>query len=185
MAEITRQRQGELVRGLFGILKQHPEGLPASETLRRLEELVPPTPFENSTYPKSPNVRRYEKIVRFSTIGPVKAGWLVKDKGQWSVTEDGLKALESLTDPEAFIREATRLYRVWKKAQPEPEEAGEEIEVLKDNRPVAKIIPFPQRRQWLPASEIAYQLIRLGPDPTRLAEELRETLTDTTDDLPW
>lgn len=64
-------------------------------------------------------------------------------------------------------------------------EAGEEIEVLKDNRPVAKIIPLSRRRQWLPAAEIGRELLRLGPDATGLAEELRATLTDTTDDLPW
>jgi prevent-host-death family protein len=64
-------------------------------------------------------------------------------------------------------------------------EAGEEIEVLKDNRPVAKIIPLPRRRHWLPVSEIARELARLGPDTTGLAEELRETLTETTDDLRW
>jgi prevent-host-death family protein len=63
-------------------------------------------------------------------------------------------------------------------------EAGEEIEVLKDNRPVAKIIPL-SRRQWLPATEISHELLRLGPDTTGLAEELRATLTETTDDLPW
>lgn len=64
-------------------------------------------------------------------------------------------------------------------------EAGEEIEVYKDNRPVAKIIPLPRRPQWLPAAEIARKLAGLGPDTTGLADELRETLTDTTDDLPW
>jgi prevent-host-death family protein len=64
-------------------------------------------------------------------------------------------------------------------------EAGEEIEVLKDNRPVAKIVPLPRRRRWLPAAEVIRELARLGPDPTRLGDELRETLTDTTDDLPW
>jgi prevent-host-death family protein len=64
-------------------------------------------------------------------------------------------------------------------------EAGEEIEVLKDNRPVAKIIPLSRRLQWLPASEIVPQLARLGPDTTGLAEELRTTLSETTDDLPW
>ncbi|MBF6222997.1 type II toxin-antitoxin system Phd/YefM family antitoxin [Nocardia abscessus] len=64
-------------------------------------------------------------------------------------------------------------------------EAGEEIEILKDNRPVAKIIPLPRRRQWVPASEVLRELVRLGPDTTGLQEELRETLTDTTDDLPW
>jgi prevent-host-death family protein len=63
-------------------------------------------------------------------------------------------------------------------------EAGEEIEVLRDNRPVAKIVPLSRRRRWLPASEIAQELTRLRPDTT-LAEELRQTLTETTDDLRW
>jgi prevent-host-death family protein len=64
-------------------------------------------------------------------------------------------------------------------------EAGEEIEVYKDNRPVAKIIPMSRRSRWLPATEIGRELARLGPDTTGLAEELRQALTDTTDDLPW
>jgi prevent-host-death family protein len=64
-------------------------------------------------------------------------------------------------------------------------EAGEEIEVLRDNRPVAKIIPLSWRRRWLPASEVSRELLSLGPDMTGQAQELRETLTETTDDLPW
>jgi prevent-host-death family protein len=64
-------------------------------------------------------------------------------------------------------------------------EAGEEIEVLKDNRPVARIVPLKSRRTWVPADELMHELARLGPDTTGLAEELRATLTDTTEDLPW
>jgi prevent-host-death family protein len=64
-------------------------------------------------------------------------------------------------------------------------EAGEEIEVLRDNRPVARIIPLSRRRRWLPAAEIMQELARLGPDTTGLAEELGTILTETTDDLPW
>ena len=64
-------------------------------------------------------------------------------------------------------------------------EAGEEIEVLKDNRPIAKIVPLPRRRQWVPAAEVGRELARLGPDTTGLAQQLREALTETTDDLPW
>lgn len=63
--------------------------------------------------------------------------------------------------------------------------AGEEIEVLKDNRPVARISPVPRRRNWLPAAEIIDELLRLGPDTTGLQQELRETLSQTTDELPW
>ncbi|MBV8861716.1 MAG: type II toxin-antitoxin system Phd/YefM family antitoxin [Mycobacterium sp.] len=61
--------------------------------------------------------------------------------------------------------------------------AGEEIEVLKDNRPVAKLVPVSRRRRWLPATEVIGELARLGPDSTGLGAELRATLTDTTDDL--
>jgi len=64
-------------------------------------------------------------------------------------------------------------------------EAGEEIEVFRDNRPIAKIVPLSRRRRWLPAPEIGRELARLGPDDTGLADELREILTETTDDIPW
>jgi restriction system protein len=83
MAEITRRRTGELVRGVFEVLLPEPEGLPAKEILERVQNVVPPSDFEKTTYASRPNVRRYEKIIRFSTIKTVKAGWLVKDKGQW------------------------------------------------------------------------------------------------------
>jgi restriction system protein len=131
MAEITRRRLGELVRGVFAALLEHPEGLPAAEVLKIVEINVPPTPFEQSYYPKSPNVRRYEKIVRFGTIPAVKAGWLVKSKGQWSLTEEGRAAFAAFTEPEAFQREAIKLYRAWKQDQPpaaEPEEEALESE---------------------------------------------------------
>jgi restriction system protein len=123
VAEITqRRRQGELIRGVFGILLDAPEGLAAAAVLRELEKRIPPTPFEASTYPSRPNTRRYEKFVRFSTIGPVKAGWLVKERGTWTLTEDGRAALTKYPDPDQFQAEANRLYRVWRREQPAAEE---------------------------------------------------------------
>lgn len=119
MAEITRQRSGELVRGVFRILAQYPDGLPAKKVLEQLESLVPPTDFEKTTYPKLPDVRRYEKIVRFSTITAVKAGWLQKNKGHWRLTDEGRAALEKFKDPLQFATESLRLYRQWEAQQPE------------------------------------------------------------------
>jgi restriction system protein len=88
--------------------------------------------FESTYYDSSPNVRRYGKIVRFSTIGPVKAGWMIKETGQWSLTDDGRKAYEEFSDPEAFYLESKRLYRVWKKAQPKKEVVDDTDEVDED-----------------------------------------------------
>ncbi|MFD3703584.1 type II toxin-antitoxin system Phd/YefM family antitoxin [Nocardia sp. NPDC058658] len=64
-------------------------------------------------------------------------------------------------------------------------EAGEEIEILRDNRPVAKLIPFPTRREWIPAAEIIGELVQLGRDTTGMRADLREILSETTDDLRW
>jgi restriction system protein len=130
VAEVTAKRLGELVRGVFSVLLDAPDGLPASQVVKTVEERVPPTPFEQTTYPKSPNVRRFDKIVRFATIGPVKAGWLVKSKGHWTLTDEGRAAYAEFSDPEALYRESSRLYRAWKKEQPpepEPEVVEEDV----------------------------------------------------------
>ncbi len=125
MPEITRRRTGELVRGVFEVLSPNVEGLPAKDVLRRLEAIVAPTAFEASTYPSHPEARRYERIVRFSTIPVVKAGWLTKDKGQWALTDEGRRAFKQFADPERFMREAVRLYREWEHNQPEAESADD------------------------------------------------------------
>ena len=124
MAEITRQRQGELLAGVFEVLQKYPDGLAAKDVLRQVAETVPPTPFEASEYPNRPGVRRYEKIIRFSTVPFVKAGWLVKTKGVWVATDEGLAALsEAGSDVEGWFRAGAAKYREWKKDQPEPEAA--------------------------------------------------------------
>ncbi len=40
------------MRGIFKILLDSPDGLPAKEVLHRLEQVVPATEFEKSDYPK-------------------------------------------------------------------------------------------------------------------------------------
>jgi len=134
MAEASNKRQGELMRGLLGVLAGQPDGLPARVALARLAEVVPPNAYESADWPKWPGVRRYEKMVRFSSIGPVKAGWMTKTAGTWTVTDLGLEALKKYSDPEQFTREGGRLYRAWRKANPKSDgtvaapEAGAELD---------------------------------------------------------
>ena len=60
----------------------------------------------------------------------MKAGWILKSKGRWSVTEQGLKAYKGFKDPEKFTSEFRRLYRPWAANRPEPSDdiAEEEAE---------------------------------------------------------
>src|SRR5882724_5151018 len=118
MADVTRRRVGELQRGVFKILLDHPEGLPAKEIITRMEKVVPPTEFEKSDYPKHPGSQRFGKMIRFATIAPVKAGWLIKEKGKWYLTDEGKKAYAKYPDPEEFRREGGRLYHQWLDKQP-------------------------------------------------------------------
>lgn len=118
------------MRGVFAVLMDKADGLPAAQALKAVEQLVPPSEFERETYPRNPSVRRYEKTIRFATITSVKAGWLVKSGGSWSLTEEGRAAYRSFSDPEAFEREAVRGYRAWEKEQqPEQAEIEEASEV--------------------------------------------------------
>jgi restriction system protein len=116
MAEITRQRTGELLKTLFSILKAHPDGLPAGQALESLESQVKLTTYEAGIY-QSTGTRRFENIVRFATVDCSKAGWMLKHKGTWTVTESGLSAFEKFKDPAEFYREAVRLYGKWKSAR--------------------------------------------------------------------
>ena len=86
------------------------------------------TPYELGTY-ASTGTRRFEKIVRFATVDCVKAGWLLKSKGVWSITDAGRKAMTAFPNPEAFYREAIRLYRAWRRSEV-PDQLDESLEEL-------------------------------------------------------
>ncbi len=119
MPEVTRRRNGELLRGLFQILLEYPEGLPARDALARLRAKVEPTEYEKGRFESG--APRFDQIVRFATVDASKAGWLLKQKGQWTVTDQGREALSQFPDPEEFHRAAAKLYRQWRsKAGPPP-----------------------------------------------------------------
>lgn len=124
MADVTRRRTGELLRALFDVLMASPEGLPARVALQQLELRVTLTAYEMGEYDSGG--RRFEKIVRFATVDCAKAGWLVKNKGIWLVTDEGRAAHQQMQDPEAFYRRAVKLYQQWRSTQVDAEPATAE-----------------------------------------------------------
>ena len=112
-----------------------PEGLAARVALERLATQTTLTEYEAGVY--SSGSRRFEKIVRFATVDCVKAGWLLKQRGIWTITDAGREAYRAFQDPEQFYREAVRLYRQWKASRDTDEEIGhieEDEEVDKSAR---------------------------------------------------
>jgi restriction system protein len=137
MADITRKRQGEMVRKVFEILLAHPEGLPAQDALALTAKALTLTPFEAADYPNRPGVRRFEKILRFSTIPFVKAGWLTKTKGMWAVTDDGKAAYADHPDTADFMRAAVTRYRQWKRTRAVEGSTVASGDVLEDEEKIA------------------------------------------------
>jgi restriction system protein len=121
MSDTSRRRTGEMLRQLFEVLLPLPEGMQARDALAELEKRLTLSEYEKGDY--ASGGKRFDKIVRFATVDLVKAGWLQKEKGRWTVTAEGKKAYQQLVDPEAFYKEAVRLYHQWKQSQPEDIEA--------------------------------------------------------------
>jgi prevent-host-death family protein len=62
-------------------------------------------------------------------------------------------------------------------------QAGEEIVITVNGRPVAQLVPLrPGRRRWLPWAEMAERLRTAQADPG-LRDDLARLAGDTTDDL--
>ncbi len=119
MSDITLQRVGELLRGVFEILWNKPEGLTAKEVLKQIPEIIKLTEYELSPSP-STNAPRYERIVRLTTIPLARAGWLIKnDKGRWFITDEGRQASKRYTNVQDFYKEVLRLYDERRQIVPE------------------------------------------------------------------
>jgi len=62
-------------------------------------------------------------------------------------------------------------------------EAGEDVTITVDGRPVAVLRPVESRPRWMPRAVFAGRLADRQADPG-LADDLRALAPDTTDDLP-
>jgi prevent-host-death family protein len=63
-------------------------------------------------------------------------------------------------------------------------QAGEEIVITVNGKPVAQLIPLPESgRPWLPRAELARRLASAQADPA-LRDDLARLAGETTDDLP-
>lgn len=182
MPNITRARTGQLLRALFGVLIKEPEGVQASVAITKVRASVDVSPFEAGQYPSGGE--RFEKILRFATVDCVKAGWLRKDNGLWTVTDEGLKAYQTIQDPEAFYREACRLYSVWKAARDAavvlPGDAAESEPIDGAVEKLSVTVEAAQDHAWLEISDFLH-----SSDPFEFQEMVADLLRGMGYHVPW
>lgn len=128
---VTRNRTGLILQTLFKLLVEHPDGIQAKDAIKKVASQLTLTEHELGEYQSGG--RRFDKILRFTTVDAVKAGWMRKNKGLWSITDEGQEALDLFPDAEDFYSEVSRLFNVWRRSQPakkadQLDEPGQELE---------------------------------------------------------
>jgi len=169
MAQATKERLGLHLRNLFAVLREHPDGLQAQDAVKKTAAKTTLTSHELGEY--TSGGRRFDKALRFATVGAVKAGWMTKAKGRWRITEAGVTAYEQFTDPVSFHDEISRLYKAWKSAQDSPDRPDVEPD---DDGDVTVTYEEAEERAW---SEIREYLLNMNPyDFQKLAGCLLEAM---------
>jgi len=95
MLQKKRRHTGVLVRGLFAVLLDHPDGLPINEALK--------TCLPNVS--KVESRRLAEQLLR-GCVAPMKAGWLLQNGTGYTVSQEGKQAYERHRDPDDFLLSA-------------------------------------------------------------------------------
>ena len=151
-------RNGEIVQAILQILSDHGQ-LRGSEAISKTRDSLMLTEYEQGEYESKPGVQRFEAIARFKTIAPVKAGWIVKAKDGWLITDEGKEALVKFTDPSELYTEASKAYKLWKKNRDELLD-DEDVDELQDvNVPS---VTFEMASETA-AAEIHNHLVKISP----------------------
>jgi restriction system protein len=94
----------------LNILKDAGGEARVSEVIEKIRESVEFTDWEKERYEKTGYIR-WESILHFYTIDCMKAGFMRKNKGVWSITDEGEEAIK--LGPEKLLEAASRKYKEW------------------------------------------------------------------------
>ena len=119
----------------FKILKESGGQLPGRQVIERIRTTIDLTEWEKELYEKSGYVR-WEAILHFYSVDCIKAGYILKNKGVWYLTEEGEKAIS--LGPAKILETASKAYRNWaadnKGEKNKKEKDVEEVTELEENK---------------------------------------------------
>ena len=108
MSEPSLTRTIEILRVVFQILWQRPEGLPASEIMELIPTRTRLTQAETNPTPAT-GTPLYEKIAREATNPLAEVGWLIKTRDRWYISDEGMSVFKSRKNVEDIYASALRL----------------------------------------------------------------------------
>lgn len=163
---ISRARVDEIFRVVFQELQARGEPARPRDIFAAIEPKLNLSLHEQGLH-KTGNVR-WETLIRWYSVDCVKAGYIEKSGGHWTITAKGIEAMK--LPPGELIRSAQKLYRQWKSQRTEPDSAGAEAEPADDK--VTRQAAYEQAVETARAG-IEEHLSHLGPyDFQNLVAEL-------------
>lgn len=111
----SRALAAKLLHQAFIQLKQHGPTLHTSKLFQLIEESVELDEWATELYEATGNTR-WQSILHFFSINAVKAGFLEKVKGDWTLTSKGAQAVE--LGHEGILEAVTDAYKRWRIENP-------------------------------------------------------------------
>ena len=113
-----RWRRPRLVQAVLSTLAAQENGsLPVKELFDELVERLQLGP-EDLVATANGVGRRFERDAYFDLIPAVKAGWLRRQGGVWTITAEGREAIGKYTDADSLQQAARALYQEWRQSRP-------------------------------------------------------------------
>jgi len=115
--EVSRSRElaARVLYAALEILKDRGGEAPGRDLIAAIPSMVELDGWAKGNYEKSGGIR-WISMLHFFSIDAIKAGYLLKKKGVWYLTQEGERALE--LGPKGLLDAATEAYRVWKANNP-------------------------------------------------------------------
>lgn len=119
----------------MNILIENNGEIPRKELIKRITEEVKFEAWELERY-QSNGQLKWLTIFLFYSIDFIKAGWLIKNKGIWYITPEGVSAYK--LGPERMLEDAGKAYRAWRATEPKTSEPQLEREENVQNEQIQK-----------------------------------------------
>lgn len=119
------------------ILQKNGGTMPIRILMKEVEKNIELSSWEKSILENTGNVR-WQSIMHFTSVDYVRAGYLIKKKGNWTITPEGEDALKLGADK--LRDEAARRYRAWRRGKEETVDDKPVIQPEEESDPVKETL---------------------------------------------
>ena len=114
------------------ILSKNGGTMPIRILMQEIEKAVELSAWEKETLENTGNIR-WQSNMHFTSVDYVRAGYLIKKKGNWSITPEGEDALK--LGAEKLRDEAWKRYKAWYRGKEQTTDKKPEVQPEEENDP--------------------------------------------------